>query len=72
MAGLNYDKFENALNRAAAQVNGRVIDLAEDRANLQRIARAAHAAGMSERQIARAVGRSGPAVHAWLHAGDKK
>lgn len=34
--------------------------------NLQRVARAAHAAGMTEREIAVACKRSGPAVHAWL------
>lgn len=71
MAGLNFDKFEIALTNAAGIVADADGALTTARGELQRIARAAHAAGMTERAIAKITGRSGPAVHAWLHAKDK-
>jgi hypothetical protein len=70
MAGLGHEKFEAALKVSAEVVDGVTTQLAEVRGDLKRIARAAHAAGMTERDIAKATGRSGPAVHAWLHAED--
>jgi hypothetical protein len=71
MAGLNFEKFEKALEEAARRVDDNVSLLAASRSDLARIARAAHVAGMTERGIARITKRSGPAVHAWLHAKDK-
>jgi hypothetical protein len=70
VTGLNHEKFETSLKSLAAIVGENERSLKDARDRLQRVARAAHAAGMTERQIARAAGRSGPAVHAWLHAGD--
>ena len=71
MTGLNHEKFEAALADAAAEVGDAEALLKEKHGNLQRLARAANATGMSERQIARAAARSGPAVHAWLKATPK-
>lgn len=68
MTGLGHEKFEDALRVQAEVVTGAEENLKEERADLKRIARAAHATGMTERAIAKVTGRSGPAVHAWLHA----
>jgi DNA-binding transcriptional regulator LsrR (DeoR family) len=71
-AGPGHDRFGAALGEAAGLVLAAEETLANKRADLKRIARAAHAAGMTERQIAKAAGRSGPAVHAWLHEAEAK
>lgn len=63
-----HDKFIVTLGELELEVANAKQDLAEAQKNLQRVARAAHAAGMTERQIAKAARRSGPAIHAWLHA----
>jgi DNA-directed RNA polymerase specialized sigma24 family protein len=65
--GLGHAEFAKSLKLAAVDVAAVESSLSSKRATLKRVARAAHAAGMTERQIAEACGRSGPAVHAWLH-----
>lgn len=70
MAGLGHDKFTAALEEAARHVDENTSFLTASRGDLKRLARAAHAAGMTERDIAKVTHRSGPAVHAWLHSKD--
>ncbi len=70
MTGLGHEKFTEALRDAADQVGDAEASLTVARGDLKRIARAAHAVGMTERAIAKITARSGPAVHAWLHAKD--
>lgn len=70
MAGLGHEKFEAALEDIAGQVAVAETALSSKRGDLKRVARAAHAAGMTERDIAKVTHRSGPAVHAWLHSKD--
>jgi hypothetical protein len=70
MTALAHGKFEATLGELELDVAHAEQKLGVARANLKRVARAAHAAGMTEREIAKAVKRSGPAVHAWLHAKD--
>jgi hypothetical protein len=68
VTGLNHAQFIETLALRSDKVDDCKDNLDRAQRDLERIARAAHAAGMTERQIGAACGRSGPAVHAWLHA----
>jgi hypothetical protein len=67
MTGLAHEKFVAELGVLSLVVEHAEDELRLARADLQRVGRAAKAAGLSERQIGVAARRSGPAVHAWLH-----
>jgi hypothetical protein len=60
------ETFANRLRILSAERRGAEDALASIRADIVRVARAAHVAGMTERAIARAAQVTPPAAHKWV------